>query len=426
MIASLLLIGAALTAQAPAAAGDALKAEVRTLVRRLDAPRQDDRERAEEKLIAKGPEVLDLLPEPTESTSAEVKERLARIRQKLQQLAAEAATRASRITLHSPGMKLSKILAEWEKQSGNRIIDVRKERGQPFTDPELKVDFDKAPFWKALDEVLDRAGVGVDAFGQQRGINVVARGPGQAPRSHASYSGPFRFEPVRIFASRELRGSAGGSLGLALEVTWEPRLRPIGLKQRMADITARDDAGQPLGVDDRKVEVESLVQSDATAVELDLPLALPSRRVNEIASFRGTLQAMLPGKIETFRFADLLTAKNVEKRIAGVTVTLEQVQKNNDLWEVQMRVRFDDAGNSLESFLSWILQNDAFLEDADGKRVPVPYGGPETTRQSKNEIGLAYLFPLKQPPRNWKFVYKTPGVIVTASLPYELKGIKLP
>ena len=424
MIISLVLIGAALSAQAPAADGEALKAEVRTLVRQLDARQQDDRDKAEEKLIAKGPQVLELLPEPTENTSAEVKERLGRIRQKLQQLAAETATRASLITLHSPGMKLSKILAEMEKQSGNRIADVRKEMGQPFADPELKVDFDKTPFWKALDEVLDRAGLGVYAFGQQRGINVVTRGRGQSPRSRASYSGPFRLEPVRIFASRDLRDAAGGALTLVVEVAWEPRLRPIGLKQRMADIIARDDAGQPLGVDDRKAEVEQLVQSDATAVEIDLPLALPSRRANEIASFKGTLQAMVPGKIETFRFADLLTAKNVEKRIAGVTVTLEQMRRNNELWEVLMRLRFDDAGNSLESFRGWILQNEAFLEDPNGKQVP--YGSQEITQQSKNEIGMAYLYSLKEPPRNWKFVYKTPGVIVSTSLPYEIKGIKLP
>ena len=65
-----------------------------------------------------------------------------------------------------------------------------------------------------------------------------------------------------------------------------------------------------------------------------------------------------------------------------------------------------------------------FLEDPNGK--PVPYGSQEITQQSKNEIGMAYLFSLKEPPRNWKFVYKTPGVIVTTSLPYEIKGIKLP
>ena len=57
---------------------------------------------------------------------------------------------------------------------------------------------------------------------------------------------------------------------------------------------------------------------------------------------------------------------------------------------------------------------------------PVPYSSQETTHQSNNEIGLTYSFPLKQPPRGWKFVYKTPGVIVTRSFPYEFQGIKLP
>ena len=212
---------------------------------------------------------------------------------------------------------------------------------------------------------------------------MVNRSRGDSSRgSRASYSGPFRFEPVRIVASRDLRASASGALTLAVEVAWEPRLRPIGLKQRMADVTARDEDGKTLAVDDPKTEVEAIMPSDATAVELDLSLALPPRRVKEIASFRGSLRAMVPGKIETFRFSDLLTAKNVEKRIAGATVTLEQVRKNNGLWEVRMHVRFDDAGNSLESFRGWILQNDAYLEDPQGKTVS--YDRPEVTQQDKN------------------------------------------
>ena len=72
---------------------------------------------------------MDLLPEPNEDMSAEVKERLGRIRQALQQAAAETAAQASPITLHGPGMKLSKILAEMQKQSGNPIVDARRQIG---------------------------------------------------------------------------------------------------------------------------------------------------------------------------------------------------------------------------------------------------------------------------------------------------------
>jgi hypothetical protein len=354
-----------------------------------------------------------------------VKVRLVRVRRELQRVAAESATEASLVTLKSAGMPLWDILKAIERQSGNRIADARHHGGHPPPDPDLKVDFDHTPFWKAVDELLDRANLGVYAFGPQRAVSIVSRDAAQgARRVRASYSGPFRIEPVRIVATRNLRESAEGALTLVVDVAWEPRLRLIGLKQRMADVTAVDEHGKPLPVEDPKAEVESLVQSDAIAVELDLPLALPPRAVGEIARFQGRLRAMVPGKIERFSFSDLLAARNVEKRIAGVTVTLEQVRKNNDLWEVHMRVRFDEAGSSLESFPGWILQNEAYLEAADEK--PIPYVSQEMTQQSKNEIGLAYDFRLKQPPSNLRFVYKTPGVIVSKDFPYEFKNIRLP
>ena len=92
--------------------------------------------------------------------------------------------------------------------------------GQPFADPELKVDFDKTPFWKALDEVLDQAGLGVYAFGQQRGINVVTRGRGQLPRRPRQLqrpvplrAGPHLRQP-RSSASAAAGADAGGRGGL--------------------------------------------------------------------------------------------------------------------------------------------------------------------------------------------------------------------
>ena len=68
---------------------------------------------------------------------------------------------------------------------------------------------------------------------------------------------------------------------------------------------------------------------------------------------------MAPGKIETFRFGDLLTAKNVVKRIAGVDRDSGTGAEEQGLWEAHVRVRFDEAGNSLETFRGWILQNEA-------------------------------------------------------------------
>ena len=134
--------------------------------------------------------------------------------------------------------------------------------------------------------------------------------------------------------------------------------------------------------------------------------------------------AMIPGRIETFRFTKLAGAKNVEQRIAGVTVTLEEVRKNNEAWEVRMLARFDDAGDALASHRTWIFSNEAYLEGPDGK--PIAYDTFETTRQGKNEVGVAYLFNPDEPLDKLSFVYKTPGVIVTSGFDYELKDIRLP
>jgi hypothetical protein len=111
-------------------------------------------------------------------------------------------------------------------------------------------------------------------------------------------------------------------------------------------------------------------------------------------------------------------------RIAAAKVTLEEVRKNGDTWELAVHVGFDDAGDALDSHRNWILQNPAYLEGPDGK--PIPYDSMETTERDKNGIGLSYQFALKELPASGAFVYKTPAMIVTKDFGYELKDIRLP
>jgi hypothetical protein len=424
MLTSVLLAGCVFAGQAATVAEDELSLEVRRLVRQLNAPQLAQREAAEKELLQLGPRVLGLFPAVTDRTPAEVGQRLGRIRQKLQRAAAEAAIQPSLITFAGDAAPLSKVLAALQEQSGNQIVDFRQRFGQEVTDPELNVHFDKVPFWQALDKVLDQANLTVYSFGEDGAISLVGRDGPQLPQTEtASYGGPFRFQPVRIVAIRDLRDPNGQSLRLVISVAWEPRLKPISLKQRMSDLKAVDENGSPVPVDDRQAELE--VPAGGTAsVELTLPFGLPPREVKQIASLKGKLMAMLPGKIETFRFGDLTTAKNVEKRIAGVTVTLEQVRQNGSIWEVRMRVRFDEAGQALESHRGWILNNDAHLEGPDGK--PIPYDNLEVTGQSENEIGIAYGFVLDGPPQKHQFVYQTPGVIMATGVDYVVKDVKLP
>jgi hypothetical protein len=122
--------------------GDALAAEVKRLVRQLDGKELAERQAAEEQLAALGPAALDLLPEITNRTTAETRERLGRIRDKLERAQAAAVAQPRRVTLTVEDKPLSEVLAEIEKQTGNAFIDYRDQMQQPARDPSISVSLD--------------------------------------------------------------------------------------------------------------------------------------------------------------------------------------------------------------------------------------------------------------------------------------------
>jgi hypothetical protein len=425
MFTALILITGILGADPAAPANDDFKQVILLLVRQLDSDQLAQRDAAEATLIEKGPAVLTLLPAENDHTSAELRERLARIRQKLDRLAVASAAKAALITLNSDALPLSKALVAIEDQSGNKIVDYRPQFGEPVTDPPLKIHFDKTPFWQALDQVLDQAGLTVYHYADSLGLNLVDRSKDDLPRSQTGiYSGPFRFEPVLLIAQRDLRDPKAQSLRLTFEAAWEPRLKPIYLLQRMADVRAVDDRGQPLPAENAEAEIEVPIENPTSAVELTLTFGLPPREVKQIARLQGKLSAVMAGKTEDFIFDNLSEAKNVEKQAAGVTVTLEQVRQNKGALEVFVRTRFDNPGDALASHRGWIFRNKAYLEGPDGTKIP--YDNLETTKQTKNEFGAAYIFELDQPPTGMKFIYKTPTAILNAEVDYEFRNLKLP
>ncbi len=406
-------------AEGPQDSDSDLKLQVASLVRQLDDDELAQRVEAEKELIALGPRVLDLLPEVTPRTSAEVKERLRRIRTSLEKTAADAATKTSVVTLKGE-MSLSDALAALEKQTGNRI-EGSDERGGMVT-----VDFKDTPYWKALDDILDQVGLTVNAYGGYTGALSLTAAPDDAlPRStHAAYSGVFRFEPVQVTAVRDLRNPAVNALRITLEVAWEPRTLPISLSIPADQLVLKDDNGTVIGGEGNQGSLEGFVQADIPVVEFRVPFELPDRDSKKIG-FKAKLMSMIPGRKETFEFSKLKTSRDVQKRKGGVTVTFERVRKNAQLQELRMRLTFDKANNALESHRGWVYNNKAYLVDADGKEhVPATF---ETTRQTEDEVGLAYLFPMTDEQMSkCKFVYETPASIVSMPVEFELPEIELP
>lgn len=414
------------TAEKPAEKVD-LAVQVKELVRKLDSSVQADREAAEKDLVALGSAILPLLPAVSDRTPAEVKNRLTRVRAALLQSAVESTTKTSMITLQG-SMLFSKAIAEIGKQSGNSFVDYREQFNQQQPDPTIEIDIQNKPFWEAVDTVLDKAGLTIYNYDEEASaIAYTARGEGAVDRvGRATYSGIFRIEPTRVQATRDLRNPASRTLRLTLDVAWEPRVRPIVLEQPLAEVSATDDVDNPIEIDGSEGNPEVSVEGANAAVEMDYLLKLPPRSVNQVKSLKGKLTAVVLGRVEAFEFENLDKTRASQQQRGGVTVTVDSCRKNDEIYDVQFRVRFDKAANALESHRGWIYNNECYLTAADGSRIE--NAGLEATLVDTNEVGLSYKFDIgnAKDATGLKFVYKTPAAILKIPVEFELAPIDLP
>jgi hypothetical protein len=426
----LAVVAAVAQEQTKPPADDHLAHEISRLVRQLDDDRAAARDAAEAGLLelagtqaAEVDRFLAALPEVSDQMPLAVRERITRIRHAVEDRAAKAATAGTTVTLAGDDLRLADVYAAILKQTGNRLVsrssDPADQSGR------LKLDIRNEPFWSAVDKVLDAAGKDVYDYSGQDALSIVDRDPGEAPRfGRACYSGPFRFEVLEIQAQRNLRSPNRKSLKLQLGIGWEPRLRPIALAQPAIDLRATDENGNPLEPAQPGAVLDVEVPTGTQGTELVLPFQLPPRDVTRIASLHGKLRALVPGRQAQFRFDDLAHATGKTQRKGGVQVTVDSVRKNNAVWEIHMRLRLDEDNQALQSHRGWVFQNISYLVGQDGK--PIDNVGLETTRQTPNEVGIAYLFDLPRGIDGLTWVYETPAAIVELPVEYELTDLELP
>ncbi|MEN1681157.1 MAG: hypothetical protein AAGJ46_16340 [Planctomycetota bacterium] len=411
-------------------------AAVNRLIGQLAAGSEQDRSSAKEALLALGrPDAADAerlllaLPKLTDSAPAAIREGLAEVRRELFNRLAKLSAEPTTVTLDVVQSPLSEVLTAIEEQTGNKVIDLRDQFGQEADDKPVSLTVTDIPFWDAMDQVLDEAGMTVYSFSGERALGIMGRGGAASSRWAAgTYAGPLRIEPIRVTASRDLRQINGESLNVQLEVSWEPRLTPIALTQPRDELEVIDDTGAVIEVSDRAGDIELEVQAGGQTVEMTLPMKLPARGTQKIESLRGRLNAVMPSGLAEFRFdkLDEFEEPPVQQK-GGATVTLIAVQKNGELWDLHMRLRIEDAGGEAGAFAShrgWVLENPTYLVDEAGAEIE--HQGFETTMQRGNEIGLAYQFELPEGPAGLTWVYKTPTAILETPLEYELNFIPLP
>lgn len=439
LLATMVAAPQSISAQSPddPAAGQAVAAgrlgeEVEGLIGQLIADSAAERADARERLLElagpgpkRGERVLELLPEPDEQMPSALRNQLNEVRLEIEKRIAKTAIGESSVTLDVVDAPLAKVLSAITLETDNKLLDNRRQFGQQADDHPITLKADGRPFWEVLDRVLDQAEMDIYAYSGEDALALINRDDDRAPRAGAaSYAGPFRIAANSITATRNLTRPEQKSMYVELEIAWEPRLRPIVLTQRLDQVVATNEQGKRLQLTGREqIDLELSLGNQAT--ELRLPFALPSRESTRIATLRGTLEVLAPGRAAEFRFENLMAGRQaITKRIGGVTVTLAGVQKNGAVWEVHMRLRLDQPGEALASHRGWVFDNRTYLLDKDGQEID--HAGFETTLQTQEEIGLAYLFDHEPGIEGLTWVYHTPSSVHRFPVDYELKDLELP
>lgn len=421
-----------------------LKRTVDRLIDQLLADRSAERAAAREELLKKagpteasGQAVLMAMPLPSESMPPPLRRQVAEIRKTIETRIARQLIEATKVTLEVTDAPLSELLAELEKQTGNRVIDYREQFGQEQAKSPVTLNLKEQPFWAAVDQLLDQTNLGLYGYAGEDALAIVKPDESEAVRfGRASYAGPFRFEVTEVIATRSLRTPDKQSLAAMLEVAWEPRLKPIAISHPLSSVVAKSESGTRLSLTRPEEEIDIEIQPGNQTTSLRLPFLLPTRETKVIASLAGQLEVLTPGRSAEFRFAELDQVNKPRPQAqGGVTVTLEKVRKSGAIWELHMSLKLDDAQDALASHRGWVFQNKTFLLPASKSEnetpTPIDHAGFETTRQSSDEIGIAYLFdlPAEEYPdgmANLTWVYETPAAIVRFPVKYELKDIPLP
>lgn len=405
-----------------------LQSRVQELAKQLDADKEVERDAAEKQLQEIGLQALDFLPILDDQSSPELRMRIERIREKFIQ--------ESTLDFHEPSlvnlvgeMSVSEALASIEKQTRNKIDLDNYVRQAAFSEI-VHLDIQGVTYWEAIDELLEKVDWqvalrdgGKIAFAPKQKIQEdLPAAINRLPHNAISpiYIGVLRLQPAAISKTTSFLDPLQSSAQLDFVLHWEPRFNPVFVRFPMDKLVVRTDNDEALLVPrDQSCEYTPI----GSQLMSTMRVLKPTQKAIKIASWKGELQIAIPGRIATIDFQDAKENSGKSLIAGDLTVVLESARKNRDLHEIQIGVSLANQPNN-EVLQGWVGLTDGYLVDPDGN--PIQHAGWATTRLTKNDIGISYLFDIQDDLTNYRFVYRAPESIILQTVDYEFNNIPLP
>jgi hypothetical protein len=412
----------------------ALRDRVTQLVEKLKGADVAERDMAEKALIAIGPRLMPLLTEAaTKGADDDAKTRLGRVKQSIEEAQEKAMLGPSRVTIKGEGLRLSDVLRDLQRQTGNPLTDLREAYGAEASNPVLDLDIKDQTFFEALAEIAKKGSFGITFQTGDGSIGIVpadgmygATEPGKAARVEPPVKlvGPFRVTMKNLSLGHDLSMPKARASAL-FEVAWEPRLRPMLLALKADELEITDDRGEKVEPEVAEESTSTVLRPENPSADVYLNMIAPDRKAQVIKMLSVKSTVTLPAGLRQFRFKKL-DEKDAVQTQGDVKMTLESTEVEENVWRVRVLLEMPGEGPAFESYQQGLFNNRLWLQKADGSRFE-HNGGFSTTSVAPGRLGFEYLFvdaPGK--PGDYEFVYETPSRVIALPLEFTFENVQLP
>jgi hypothetical protein len=294
----------------------------------LDDLGSDDwrtREKAGRDLSALGEKALPHMRKLLLTTdNPEVKQRLSVLVRKMDR---ERLIEPKRVTLNMKDKTAKELFDEIAKQTGYRI-----EFGGGGVESKHSFEFDKTPFWQAVDAVATAVGFSVYAEYEDDTVRVYNN---DAMNPYVGYSGPFRILPTNINSNRSVQlsgisrrgdnGRVSEYMNLSMQIQSEPKNPMLGVM--VPEITeAKDEfGGSLLPPRERNAYynpgyINGNYRGHNSYVSVNLMRS--DRAATKIKTLKGRVNVvLLSGTVADVTVTDVLKTK--KKTVIGRTIQIE-------------------------------------------------------------------------------------------------------
>ncbi|CAN5457522.1 hypothetical protein BH09PLA1_BH09PLA1_30300 [soil metagenome] len=413
-----------------------------SLIAQLSADEWRTREDAQDELVALGDAAIGRLRVAVaENPSVEARQRA---QAAINRINERQVTGASLITLHMKNATLSDVFAEISRQSGSDLQPLPPELWELRPWPKVSFDFDNQPFWNVMRVVAEQTGIELKAWNND-GLHLIQGAPAAAG-GRWTVTGPFLITLHRSSRSQVIDYGAGDSVNSDFALTFsaiaEPKLRVLRASYIARLDEATDDHGNSLLNKDDDDELRrrsgldlAYIGNNAGQWQFTARLSYPKNMGTRLTVLRGSAMVQLQTRSETIEVPNILSANNAARSLGAMSLTVRDVKKTADRYEVSVMVARDpnrpEAGPDA---IDWqrVQQSLADLKivDEQGRaleRISFSSGG---TDQS-TEVMMSFSATEAGGTRNRtgepsKLVWRVATEVKDVLVPFEFKDVPLP